>query len=744
MSETYIGKGVKRVDGPAKVKGEAKYAAEFFGENLAYGVVVTAGITKGRISSINTKRALAVEGVVEVFTHENRPHVSWFNRNYKDQDAPKGEHFRALYDNEIYFSGQPIALVVADTFEAARYAASFIEVLYNHHGHSTDLHAVLKEAYDPGKGKSGFEPPHSRGDANEAYKRSPVRIEAEYEHGAQHHNPMEMHASTVIYDDSDESFTIYDKTQSTQNSQAYVCSVFGLPKKKVRVQAPFVGGAFGSGLRPQYQLYLAVLAAKALKRSVRVVLTRQQMFTFGHRPHTIQKLSIGTDAKGILQAIKHEAVQETSTFEDYTEVIVNWSGQAYKCDNIELKYEVAQLDLYTPLDMRAPGATTGVFALECAIDEAAVAANVDPLQFRIQNYTETDPMHKDRPYSSKALKEAYRQGAEKFGWSKRKPEPGSMTEGRYKIGWGMATGIWDAMQQKAAAKAKINADGSLEVSSAITDIGTGTYTMGTQIAADTMGLSLEKVTFKLGDSDLPAAPLQGGSWTAASVGSAIQATCEKLKETMFKQAKGMKDSPLSDLKYEDVRFENGNIISKAQPSKKVSFVDVVKSSKKEALEEEGGTAPNPAKQEPYSRNTHSAVFVEVKVDEEMGTIGVSRVVSAIAAGKILNPKLARSQILGGVVWGISMALQEESFLDHTAGKFMNHNYAEYHIPVNRDIGEIDVIFVEEHDEIVSPMGVKGVGEIGIVAVASAVANAVFHATGKRIRKLPLTVDKLLM
>ncbi|RYZ77491.1 MAG: xanthine dehydrogenase family protein molybdopterin-binding subunit, partial [Proteobacteria bacterium] len=435
MNHNYIGKPVSRVDGPKKVKGEAQYAAEFSSPDLSYGVVVTAAITKGKIKSINTERAMAVEGMIEVFSHENRPHVAWFNRNYKDQDAPKGEHFRALYDNVIFFSGQPIALCVAETFEAARFAASLLEIEYEKEDHNVDLKAALKDKYDPGAGKDGFEKPKSRGDAQTAYTTAAARIDSDYSQPAHHHNPMEMHASTVIYDKNEDSYTVYDKTQGTQNSLDYVSKVFGVSDKKIRICAPFIGGAFGSGLRPQYQLYLAFLAAKSLQRSVRVVLTRQQMFTFGHRPETFQHVAMATDSSGQLQAMKHEAVAETSTFENYVENVVNWTGIGYQCDNVELKYEVAQLDLYTPLDMRAPGATTGVFALECAIDEMAYAASMDPLQFRLLNYADTDQMHK-MEYSSKALKEAYAQGAEKFGWSKRKPEPGSMRDGHLRVGWG--------------------------------------------------------------------------------------------------------------------------------------------------------------------------------------------------------------------------------------------------------------------------------------------------------------------
>lgn len=742
MKTAYIGKPTSRVDGPEKVTGAAKYAAEFTAPDLTYGVVVSSGITKGRIKAIDTSRALAVEGMIEVLTHKNRPHIAWFNRSYQDQDSPKGEHFRALYDDKILFAGQPIAVCLAETFEAARYAASLVEVDYEEEEFNTDLRASLDQSYDPGQAKSGFQKPKGRGNAQEAYLQSDIRIDANFHQPAQHHNPMEMHASTVIYDEDSDSYKIYDKTQGTQNSLDYVSKIFGISAKKIQVCAPYVGGAFGSGLRPQYQLYLAVMATKFLKRSVRVVLTRQQMFTFGHRPETYQTVALASDSKGKLSAIKHSATAETSQFEDYVENVVNWSASGYSCENVELKYELAALDLYTPLDMRAPGATTGVFALECAIDEMAYAAHIDPLTFRLQNYSDEDEAQ-GKPFSSKALKSAFREGAERFGWAKRKMEPGSMKDGHLKVGWGLATGFWDAMVQKSAVTLKLTANGTLEVSSAVTDIGTGTYTIISQIAAESVGLPIDKVQTKLGDSKMSPAPLQGGSWTAASSGNAVHVASENLKKELLKTAQKIKADDFKGLSADDVEFKNESLAVKSDFAKRISLKELVASSGKDCVEVEGAFAPDMKAQTKYSMHTHSAVFAEVKVDEALGTVEVSRMVSAIAAGRILNPKTARSQILGGMVWGIGHALQEETFLDKSLGRYMNHNYAEYHIPVNRDIRDLDVIFVEEHDEIINPMGVKGLGEIGLVGVAAAIANAVFHATGKRIRELPLTLDKVI-
>jgi xanthine dehydrogenase YagR molybdenum-binding subunit len=736
-----LGQPVSRVDGRAKVTGEAKYAAEFHVPGLIYGQVVSSTIARGRIRKIDAGEALALPGVLQVFTHENRPRLAWFDRSYRDDDAPSGSPFRPLADEKILYSGQPVALVAAETLELARYAASLIRIDYDTHEHETDLHARRGKAYAPSQGKDGFEPPPKpRGHADKALSKAAVQIDAEYASPVEHHNPMEMHASTVIYED-DGSLTIYDKTQGVHNSQKYVSNVFNLSKEEVHVLSPFVGGAFGSGLRPQYQLFLAVMAARELKRPVRVVLTRQQMFTFGHRPATLQRVALGASEDGTLEAIVHEAVGETSRFEDYIEVVVNWAGMLYRCDNVRLDYKVAQLDCYTPLDMRAPGAVLGVYALECAMDELAHRLGMDPVELRLKNYSERD-QNKDKPYSSKELRACFQQGAGRFGWARRNPTPRSMREGKQLVGWGMATGIWDAMQQPASARAVLSIDGKLTVSSATADIGTGTYTVMTQIAAETLGLSIQDVTFKLGDSSLPMAPIEGGSWTVASVGSAVKQACEKVREQLFQFARKVEGSPLAKARLEEVTFSGGAIRLAEAPDKAVTLTQAMRQGGVLCLQEDALATPDP-KQMQYTRCTHSAVFAEVKVDEDFGTVRVTRVVSAIAGGRILNPKTARSQILGAIVWGVGMALQEESALDHTLGRFMNHNLAEYHVPVNADVQGIEVLFVDEEDSIVNALGAKGLGEIGIVGVAAAIANAVFHATGKRVRSLPITLDKLL-
>ncbi len=737
------GMAVSRVDGRAKVTGQAQYAAEVFAPDLCYGVVVSSTVAKGRISRIDTVDALTAHGVISVMTHENRPKMRSLDIAWKDMTAPAGSPFRPLFSDQIFYSGQPVALVIADTFEAARHAAQLVRVHYDVEQHETNHLARLDEAYEPKKMKAGFTPPSSIGDGEKAFADAEVKIDSQYYNGVEHHNPMEMFASTVLYGE-DGHLTIYDKTQSSQNSRWYVSHGFGISKDKVTVRNPYVGGAFGSGLRPQYQLPLAVMGALQLKRSVRVVLTRQQMFSFGHRPETWHRIRLGADRDGTLKAIWHEAIQETSRLEDYVEVIVNWSGQLYACPDIKLGYQVVAHDRFTPLDMRAPGAAHGVHALEVAMDELAYELKMDPLALRLKNYTDVAPIE-DKPFSTKELRECYRQGAERFGWDKRPLEPRTMVDGDELVGWGMATGIWDSLVMVARVSAVLHVDGRLVVSSAATDIGTGTYTAMSIVAAEQLGLPLEQVTFQLGDSTLPMAPIEGGSSHMATVGSGVHGACEKLKKQLLKMAAAMQDSPLAKARMSEVEFGDGAVFLKKDQARRVELSAVLRDANLDRLEEKFFMTPQMLKQRKYARAVHSAVFCEVRVNEKLGMVRVTRVVSAIAAGRIISAKTARSQISGAVVWGISQALHEETHTDEKYGRFMNHNYAEYHVAVNADIHDIDVIFVEEEDRIVTKqLGAKGVGEIGIVGVAAAVSNAIFHATGKRLRTTPMTPDKLLM
>ncbi|WP_114811134.1 xanthine dehydrogenase family protein molybdopterin-binding subunit [Paraburkholderia kururiensis] len=771
-----IGTALPRVDGVAKVTGTARYAADYMADDgahpttrnathptaniaahdLVYGFIVNSAIATGRIVSIDASAALATPGVLLVLTHENRPDLAPLDRAWKDKVAPGGMPFRPLYDDRVWYSGQPVALVIATSLELARHAASLLRIRYEPTPHQTALGEVLHTAYPPSTEKGGFDPPPPpRGKAYAALAKAHARVDAFYSTPVEFHQPMEMHGCTVV-PASDGTYTVYEKTQGVMNTQQYLTRVFGFAPGQVRVVSQFVGGAFGSGLRPQYHLPLAMMAARELKRPVRVTLTRQQMFTFGHRPATVQHVALGARRDGRLAAIIHEAVSETSQFEDYADVTVNWAGQIYDAPNVQLGHKVAKLDVYTPCDMRAPGAAQGVFPLECAMDELAVTLGMDPLELRILNYAQRDA-NKDLPFSSNALLECYAQGAERFGWGARSAEPRSMREGRELVGWGMATGAWDAMQTEASARAVLDASGRLRVSSATADIGTGTYTAMTQIAADVLDIPLDDITFVLGDSSLPMAPLEGGSWTVSSVGSAVHAACVQLRSRLAEilQTHGGvafanldTETLAATMKIRDGRVrlqrmeEDSEHNSDEDTAASIALADLLHSARLRELDEQVTVSPD-ARQKQFSMGTFSAVFAEVRVDEALGEIRVSRVVSAVGAGRIVNPKTAANQVAGGVVWGIGMALHEHAQFDHSLGRVMNHNLAEYHMPVNRDVGEIDVLFVDEHDDVVNPLGAKGVGEIGVVGVAAAIANAVYHATGRRVRDLPITPDKVL-
>src|SRR3954468_7800108 len=527
----YIGTATSRVDGRAKVTGAAKYAAEFNTADLAHGSVVASTIAKGRIVRIDVSDALRVDGVIDVLTHENRPRMADADSAYKDDVAPDGSPFRPLYDDRILFNGQPIALVVAEGPEIAQFAASLVRVDYDREPHVTDVYrrreeaSALKASAKPGE--NPFAPPKPRGAAGKAFAAAEVRHQGEYYVPIEHHNPMELYASTVIFE-SDGKLTIFDKTQGVQNVQRYVCGVLEMEPHDVRVLSPYMGGGFGSGLRPQYQVVLAALAARTLKRSVRVVLTRQQMYGLGYRPAMIQRIELGANAGGTLEAITHEAITVTSQYEDFHRQETGWSGLLYKCANARYAHRLAQLDLPTSCDMRAPSAATGVYALECAMDELAVALQLDPLELRLRCYSDRDQIA-DRLYSSKGLRECYRQGAEAFGWGQRNPEPRSMRDGSELVGWGMATGIWEALQMPIAVRIVLTGNGHAEVSCAASDIGTGTYTIMAQVAADMLGLPLDNITIKLGDSTLPQSPVEGGSWIAASVSNAIAGTAEAIR-----------------------------------------------------------------------------------------------------------------------------------------------------------------------------------------------------------------------
>src|SRR4051812_42873096 len=541
---SYIGSATSRIDGRAKVTGEARYAGEFNVPGLVHGYVVESTIPKGRVVRIDTSEALGVAGVIDVLTHRHRPPMADKDDAYKDEVAPeKGSPYRPLYDDSIHFSGQPLALVLAEDWETARIAASMVRVEYQKEPHVTDLLAQRDKAF------AIDAPAKPRGDAEKSFADAAVRHVAEYFIPTEHHNPMELFASTAMWDDG--RLTVYDKTQGVQNVQKYICGVFDMKPDEVRVMSPYMGGGFGAGLGPQYQVVLAVLAARALKRPVRVMLTRAQMYGLGHRPASIERLALGANGDGTLAAMTHEAIAVTSQFEEFARNDTGWGNLLYKSANAKFGHKLVKLDVPTSCDMRAPGAATGVYGLECAMDELAIALKIDPVQLRLQCYSDRD-QGEDLPYTSKQLRECYGQGATAFGWDKRKAEPRSMRDGSELVGWGMATGVWEALQMPATVRIVLTANGHAEVATAASDIGTGTYTIVAQVAADMLGLPVDNVSVRLGDSTLPQCPLEGGSWTASSVCNAIANTARALRGDLLKLAKGMKDSPLAGAGVEDV------------------------------------------------------------------------------------------------------------------------------------------------------------------------------------------------
>lgn len=725
----YLGKETTRVDGMAKVTGKAKYAAEFQIPHLTYGFIVLSTIAKGRITQIDTRAAEASAGVIKVFTHLNAGKLG------KPPAADASPTWAwPLQSDQVFFNGQPIALVVAETYEQARHAARLVQVSYQAQPHETNVATLLDRA----KPAPQEAPP--RGNPQAAMQAASVKVQSEYRIPIEHHNPMEPHAAIAFWEG--DQLTIFDKTQNVYGVQQHLSQGLGVPAGNIRVVSPFVGGAFGASLKPNYYPSLTALAAREIKRPVKVVFTRAQMFTgHGYRPETIQKVALGAAPDGKLQAIIHEAFHNTSSFESFSDNTTGFLKQVYACPNLHAPLKIAATDLATPTWMRAPGAVSGMFALESAMDELAYALKIDPLELRLINYAEVDP-ESGKPFSSKALRECYRLGAEKFGWSKRNPEPRSMRDGNLLVGWGMASSVWGAMQMPASARVTYRADGTASVASATSDIGPGTYTVMTMIAAEFLGLTLEKVKFELGDTDQPRAPAQGGSWTTSSVGSAVRGAALTITEKLLSLANQDAGSPLRGASIDEVEMFENRLRLKSDAARSVDIAAIMQRAGTQELTEVYDSKPSPER-EKYASLAHGAQFVEVKVDPELGTVRVSRVIEITACGKILNPLASHSQEIGGVVWGIGMALEEATEIDHRYGRIMNASLQHYHVPVNADIHAIETIFVEEDDTVVNPLGVKGMGELGMVGIPAAIANAVYHATGKRIRDLPITPDKLV-
>jgi xanthine dehydrogenase YagR molybdenum-binding subunit len=687
-----IGAPLDRIDGPLKVAGAATYAFEFPVENAGYVFLVRSTIAKGRVTGIDTAAARVLPGVVTIVTHENAPRV----------DAPDDPALRVLQSDAVAYHGQIVAAVVAETSEVARHAAGFVRVTYEQQEHDVVLSADRRDLYRPPKVNPSFETDTNEGDFVYALAHAAVTLDHTYTTPHYHNNPLEPHTTVAAW--NDDGVTLYDTNQGPHGIRDDVAQAFGLQPERVRVIAPYVGGGFGSKAFTHPHVIVAVMAAKLAGRPVKLALTRQQMFSLvGYRTPTIQRIRLGADADGHLTAIAHDVVEQTSTIEEFAEQTAVATRMMYAAPNRITTHRLARLDLPTPSIFRAPGECPGMYALESAMDEMAIACALDPVEFRVRNEPETDPETK-HPFSSRGLVACLREGAQRFGWSRRDPQPRARREGRWYVGTGVAASTYPTRRRPSQALIRLDRHGEYAVLIDASDIGTGTWTALTQIAADALEVPVERVHLEIGDSALPKAPNAGGSMGLASWGSAVCDAAGKLRTRL--------------------RDDYGGVV----PA--------------DGLEAHGEVGENP-EAERFSMHAYGAQFAEVHVDADTGEVRVPRLLGVFAVGRIINAKTGRSQLMGGMTMGVSMALHEETVLDPAFGHYANHDFAEYHIATNADTGSIEAHWIEEDDPHVNPMGAKGIGEIGITGTAAAIANAVHHATGIRVRDLPIRLDKLL-
>jgi xanthine dehydrogenase YagR molybdenum-binding subunit len=738
-----IGASMNRVDGRQKVTGAATYSTEYQLPGITYAVLVGSTITKGRLTGIDTKAAERSPGVLAVITHFNSPKVPGFDTAGKDpsQPATVGGPLKIFNDDKIRFNDQPIAIVVADTLERARLAARLVKGQYATEKHQTNLEANKPQAFLPTQAKKN--PKSSMADYQrgqvDAYKAGAIKLESEYVVPTEVHNPMELQSITAHWEAPDR-LTIYDKTQGTMATRRDFAREWNLPEANVKVIATFVGGAFGNALHSWPHESAAIIAARVVNRPVRLMLTREQMFTMvGYRPHTWQKLGMSATPDGKITAITHESIGQTSTFEEFTESTLAQTRMMYESPNLTTRYRITSLDVNSPIWMRGPGEATGAFALESAMDEMAYMLNIDPMEFRLRNYTEKDP-EKNLPWSSKFLKECYQLGAERVGWNKRQLKPGSLRDGDWMVGYGMGVGTFGAHRGASKANIRLLPNGTVLLQSAVTDIGPGTGTAMTQIAADTLGIAPNKIKFEWGNSEFAQAPTQGGSAIVNTVGPAVQEVCLALKEQLRTMA-ATTNTAFASARKEDVVLTDNYLTLNGNSGARVSFADLLKQA-------DGGfvtveSKPQGDNQKNYSMYSFSVHFAEVRVHVLTGEVRVSKLVSCADAGTIVNEKTAGNQMKGGAVGGIGMALMEHAVIDDRFGRYITKDLADYHVPVHADSPDVQVAFVNKPDPYVNGLGTKGIGEIAIIGVAPAIANAVFNATGKRVRELPITPDKLI-
>lgn len=739
-----IGQPVARIDGHAKVTGQAKYGMDAAVPGAVHAHLVTSTAARGRVTGIDAAEAERAPGVLAVVTAANAPKLAYGGEGGEELRGPidpdTGRHLRLLQDDLVRFQGQIVAVAVAETREQAEHAARLVRVRYAPEPHVTDLSEAMSGAHEPSAEAKRAKP--ARGDPEAAYDAAPIKLDALYVVPAEHNNPIALVSTTADWDGPDR-LTLHDTTQWTHGVQEHVAWVFGLAPESVHVIAPFTGGAFGCTLRTWPHVIAAAMAAKVVGRPVKLTLTRAQIFTaVGHRPETRNRIRLAADRSGKLALIEHDALHSTSRYEEFTESETNATRFLYACPNVSTSYRIVPMDVQTPTWMRAPGENTNVFALECAMDELAHRLGIDPVELRLLNHDfERDP-DDGRPWASNALRECYVRGAEAFGWSLRTPEPRSMRAGRMLVGYGVAAATYPTNRMPASAAITLFADGSAEVRSASTDIGVGTYTALAQIAADALGLAMGKVRVRLGDTSLPRAPMQGGSNITASVGSAVHAACLDVRRQVLALARGDGNSPLTGAADGQVQAVGGRLFLAGNDSRGESYADILERHGRASVEGQTDAQLDPESKR-YSAHAFGVRFAEVRVDPATGVVHVHRFLSVTDGGRIINPRQARSQMMGGMMMSIGMALSEATTFDRRYGRITNANLADYAVAVHADAPEFECIFVEGEDRHTTPLGLKGIGEVAAVGVAPAIANAVFHATGKRLRDLPITPEKLL-
>ena len=760
-----VGQPLSRVDGHAKVTGAAKYSAEYNQvPGLVHAVLKTSDVAKGRITAIDASAAQREPGVLAILTHQNLPQPALTAQSEAGKKAigPSVQQtFLPLTSDQVYYAAQPVAVVVADTLEHAQAAAAKLRVTVTPEAPVASYHDPRAELFNPGgQPEAAAEGTERRGQAQAAFAAAPVQLTATYTHAANVHNPMEPGATIAHWEAADR-LTIYDTAQGVSWQQRAVSAMLGLPQDQVRVINKYLGGGFGCKGPIWPHTVLTALTAKAVGRPVKLVLTRPQMFTsMGFREDQEQTVQLGATQEGKLLALLHDKVSTTSPWDEYAETNSKITGMLYACPAFSAVTKLGRANVMTPSWMRAPGEAPGSFALESSMDDLAYRVGLDPIQVRLLNYADKDPSS-GKPWSSKSLKQCYERGAELFGWSKRNPKPGQTRDGKLLVGWGMASASYPVHSAQGNARVRLFADGHAVAQAAATDLGTGTYTVITQTAADALGLAPDKVRFELGDSRLPTTIISGGSMAAGTVSSSVYLAAQDVWQKLIKVAVLDKKSPLFRAKAADVEVVKGRLQLKATPAKGEGYADIMHRAQLTDVEGiatgrygagyESAQATANAKSDDagkdaagqHSMHSFGAHFCEVHVDPELGTVRVTRWVSVVAGGRILNPKTARSQILGGAVMGIGAALMEAGVRDPNLARYTNANLADYHVCTNADIPDMQVEFIDEHDPYINAMGVKGIGEISIVGTAAAVGNAIFHATGRRLRSVPITPAKML-